>query len=206
MTGRASRIAPGKKDALILDFAGNAMRHGPVDQIEAWTPRPSERGGDAPAKSCPECETICATAVRQCPTCGYVFPFDANPKHEAHASDAPILSTDLAPRLERHAVAAVDYQYWPGRDGKLPTLKVTYRGSLMRIASEWICFEHQGYPRTKAASWWATRAITPIPSTVDEAEQRAPGELRQPVAVVVNTRPKYPEIVGYEWEARAQVA
>lgn len=206
MVGRASRIAPGKINALILDFAGNTMRHGPVDQIEAWTPRLSEKDGDAPSKACPECDTIVATAVRMCPTCGYEFQFEVK-HHEARASDAPILSTDLTPRIERHAVTAVDYQYWPGRDGKLPTLKVTYRGPLMRIASEWICIEHQGYPRTKAATWWATRAPgTKIPATVDEAEQRAPTELRAPLAVVVNTRPKYPEIVGYEWEKRADAA
>lgn len=203
MIGRGSRIAPDKESCLVLDFAGNAMRHGPVDQIEAWTPRPSERGGEAPAKSCPECETICATAVRTCPTCGYVFPFDANPKHEAHASDAPILSTDLAPRLERHEVTAVEYSYWPGRDGKPPTLRVDYRGPLMRIASEWVCFEHIGYARNKAVGWWAMRSANlpgeRIPATIDEAEQRAKTELRRPLAITIDTRPKYPEIRGYEW-------
>jgi DNA repair protein RadD len=205
MVGRGSRIAPGKANCLILDFAGNAMRHGPVDQIEAWTPRPSERG-DAPSKTCPDCETICATAVRICPECGYQFPFDETPKHEAHASNAPILSTDIAPVIERHPVVSVDYQYHEGRDGKRPTLKVTYRGPLMRIASEWICFEHEGYARSKAVAWWVLRAPgTPVPSTIDEAEQRAPDEVRKPVAIRVNTRPKYPEIVGYEWQEQTDV-
>lgn len=199
MVGRGSRIAPGKQDCLVLDFAGNTMRHGPVDQIEAWTPRPSEGDGTAPSKTCPECQTITAAAVRVCPTCGYEFPFEAK-HHETHASDAPILSTDFAPRLERHEVRYVDYEYWPGRDGKLPTLKITYRGPLMRIASEWVCIEHAGYARSKAVAWWALRAPgTAVPATVDEAEQRAPLELRRPAAIIINTRPKYPEITGYEW-------
>lgn len=208
MVGRASRIAPGKDNALILDFAGNTMRHGPVDQIEAWTPRPSEGGGEPPSKACPDCETIVATAVRVCPECGYQFPFEAK-KHEAVASSAPILSTDLAPRLERHEVTRVEYAYWPGRSGKLPTLRVTYYGPMMRIASEWVCFEHVGYARSKAVGWWAIR--TPhaapgatIPSTIDEAERRAPAELRIPSAIIVDTRPKFPEITGYEWPQQEQ--
>lgn len=208
MVGRGSRIAPGKDSCLVLDFAGNTMRHGPVDQIEAWTPRPSEGGGEAPSKACPDCETIVATAVRVCPECGYQFPFETK-KHEAVASSAPILSTDFAPRLERHEVHRVKYDFWPGRDGKLPTLRVTYYGPMMRIASEWVCFEHVGYARSKAVGWWAIR--TPhaapgatIPSTIDEAERRAPAELRIPSAIIVDTRPKFPEITGYEWPQQEQ--
>ena len=33
MAGRGMRVAPGKDDCLVLDFAGNVMRHGPVDAI-----------------------------------------------------------------------------------------------------------------------------------------------------------------------------
>lgn len=198
MVGRASRIAPGKQDALILDFAGNTMRHGPVDQIEAWTPRASERG-DAPSKTCPDCETIVATAVRECPECGYLFPFDDKPKHEARASNAPILSSDTKPIIERFDVANVTYQAWQGRNSPTLTLRVDYQGNLMRIASEWVCFEHTGYARDKAVAWWATRAPgTSIPKTVNEALSRK-HELRKPTAIDVDTRLKYPEIKGYVW-------
>jgi len=33
MVGRSFRMCPGKRDALILDFGGNVLRHGPVDSI-----------------------------------------------------------------------------------------------------------------------------------------------------------------------------
>ena len=33
MCGRGFRLHPGKTDCLVLDFGGNAVRHGPVDQI-----------------------------------------------------------------------------------------------------------------------------------------------------------------------------
>jgi DNA repair protein RadD len=198
MAGRGSRIAPGKADCLILDFAGNAMRHGPVDQIKAWRPAPPS-GGPAPFKTCPTCETVCATAVRQCPTCGYQFPFDEHAKHAAHASEAPILSTDVAPIIERHAVHSVECRHWPSRSGGPDTLRVDYRGPFMRIASEWVCLEHQGYARAKAVTWWLRRAPgSVVPKSVEEAAARA-HELRHPAFIEVNTRPKFPEIVGYDW-------
>ena len=201
MVGRASRIAPGKEDALILDFAGNTLRHGPVDQIEAWSPRAHERG-EAPSKTCPECDTIVATAVRECPECGYLFPFDETPKHEARASDAPILSTDLPrPKIERHPVTRVLYREWEGRSS-VPTMRVDYAGPMMRIASEWLCFEHHGYPRQKAMQWWVLRAPgTMIPSTVAEAVSRS-RELTEPTAITINASLKYPEIIDYEFRTR----
>jgi len=201
MCGRGSRIAPGKTDCLILDFAGNALRHGPVDQVRAWTPPPPS-GAPAPFKTCPKCESVCATAVRECPTCGYAFPFDEHAKHAAEASYAPILSTDAAPILETHPVHSVEYRHWPSRSGGPPTLRVDYRGPFMRIASEWVCLEHQGYARIKAVAWWMRRAaMAPgdaVPRTIDEALEQT-DRLAQPSAITVNIRPKYPEVIGYDW-------
>ena len=35
MAGRGTRLAPGKDNCLVLDFAGNVARHGPVDAVDA---------------------------------------------------------------------------------------------------------------------------------------------------------------------------
>ena len=200
MAGRGLRKSVDKENCLVLDFAGNTLRHGPVDQIKAWIPKPNQNGPQvAPTRTCPTCQTILATAIRVCPECGYSFPVDLNPPHAAQAVDAPILSTDLTPRLERHPVHGVHYQQWPGRHGNPPTLRVDYRGPYMRIASEWICLEHGGMARAKAASWWAQRAPgTRIPATIDEALARQ-ASLRRPAAIHVNVAKKYPEITGYDW-------
>jgi len=200
MVGRGSRRAPDKENCLVLDFAGNTVRHGPVDQVKAWIPRPNQNGPQAaPTRACPECQTLLAVAIRVCPDCGYAFPEDLTPRHGARAADAPILSTDRAPRLERHEVHAVEYQRWPGKDGKLDTLCVSYRGPFMRIAREWVCLEHQGYARSKAVSWWAQHAPgTAVPRTLDEALERQ-DELRTPVAVYVDVSGKYPQVTGYDF-------
>jgi DNA repair protein RadD len=55
-----------KKNCLVLDFAGNVMRHGPVDQVRPW--EPTERGkGEAPSKACPDCDTITHASAKVCP-------------------------------------------------------------------------------------------------------------------------------------------
>lgn len=200
MVGRGLRVAPEKENCIVLDFANNTLRHGPVDQIKAWSPKPKDTDAQAPVKTCPECKTIVATAVRECPTCGYEFSFDEHPKHEAKASDAPLLSRDIAPRLEQHPVSAVHYHVHNSRHGGPPTLRTDYYDAFSRIASEWICFSHEGYARTKAIAWWAKRAPgTPIPRDVTEAHARQ-NELMPPAAIIIDTRPKYPEIKQHVFE------
>lgn len=82
MAGRGMRLKDGpNKDCLVLDFAGNIRRHGPVTEI---TPPKPGRGkdkkdgkkedGTPPTKDCPKCGEICATNARTCPGCGYEFP------------------------------------------------------------------------------------------------------------------------------------
>ena len=64
------------KDCLVLDFAGNVQRHGPL----AYVAPPSRKGeggsGVAPCKECPECLEIVPASTRVCPACGYEFPKD----------------------------------------------------------------------------------------------------------------------------------
>ncbi len=201
IAGRGMRIAPGKENCLVLDFAGNTLRHGPVDQVQAWIPRPKDGPSEAPSKTCPECQTITATAVRVCPTCGYQFPWDESPRHDASASTAPMMSTEAGDLIEEHTITRCAYHRHQSI-GKLPTLRVDYYSGFHRVASEWVCLEHQGYARAKAAAWWARRAPgVPVPQTVVEAiEQHVLDDLLLiPASIRINTRPKYPEIVGYGW-------
>ena len=79
------------------------------------------------------------------------------------------------------------------KPGKPASLRVTYECGLARH-SEWVCFEHTGYPREKAVSWWRRRAPhLPPPVTVDEALQQQ-DVLRQPCAIQVKPVGQYTEI------------
>ena len=66
MAGRGMRVAPGKDDCLVLDFAGNVMRHGPVDAIALPEDKKGGKGdGEAaepPARSVPAATPSCRSA------------------------------------------------------------------------------------------------------------------------------------------------
>ena len=69
--GRGMRTAPGKSNCLILDFAGNVGRHGPIDAVRVKDGRQARSPGEAPVKTCPECRTIVHAAARFCDECGF---------------------------------------------------------------------------------------------------------------------------------------
>lgn len=147
MVGRGFRLYPGKMNYLVLDFGGNVVRHGPVDQI-----RVMECGGNgngqAPAKECPECLSVVAAGYARCPDCGYEFPPPERTKHDAKASDAGILSGEIT--TTKHAVRDVFYTVHTKRgagDEAPKSMRVDYKVGWHDYKSEWVCFEHTGYAR-----------------------------------------------------------
>jgi DNA repair protein RadD len=202
--GRALRLAPGKKDALILDFARNTLRHGPIDAITSPDRSGKEMESTVLAKTCPECQTLVALAARQCPTCGHKWLFSEQPKHEASADDkTPILSTGVpAPAwLEVDGVTFHRHVKYGSLDG-LPTMRVEYRTGIS-VYREFICFEHSGYARSKAERWWqASHGAYPIPDTVDEAVMRAmEGEIACPAEIMVRLEGKFFAVVGRRFQS-----
>jgi DNA repair protein RadD len=192
MVGRGTRLAPGKENCLVLDFAGNVRRHGPIDLVR---PRRAGEagGGDAPTKVCPECDSIIALSATECPDCGYVFPA-REVKIAPTAATLPVLS----PKVQWLPVHGVSYSRHD-KLGGLPSLKVTYSCGLTSY-SEWVCIEHQGYARQKAAEWWRKRAPgCPVPLTVDQAIAEA-ALLARPSAISVRPSGRYVEISGHRFD------
>jgi DNA repair protein RadD len=189
MCGRGTRLAEGKEDCLVLDFAGNTARHGPLDMVDGRKD-PKEGEGDAPIKVCPECQTINHAAVRCCAACGHEFP-PPEVKITARAASNALLSTQLLP--EWCDVTNVTFTAHE-KPGKPASLRVTYECGLARH-SEWVCFEHEGYPRQKAEAWWRRRSDAPIPASVASAIANTPS-LRRPLAIQVKPVGKYTEITA----------
>ena len=189
MVGRGTRLAEGKEDCLVLDFAGNTARHGPIDTVDGRRKQKGEEPGEAPIKVCPACETINHASVRLCVACGHEFPPPEIKVASKAASDA-LLSTQIqASWCDVTGITYVRHQ----KPGKPPSLRVTYECGLARH-SEWVCFEHTGYPREKAVGWWHRRAPhLPPPFTVEEALQHSE-VLRQPSAIQVKPVGQYTEI------------
>ena len=195
MAGRGTRNAPGKTNCLVLDFAGNVERHGPVDLAEG---RSKEKRGDgsAPCKVCPQCKSYVLIALPLCPDCGYEFP-PAETKIDATASFADILSDSKKPRW--HKVTHAQYALH-NKPGKPPSMRVTYFDGLITVAVEWICFQHEGYARTKAEKWWAGRMPErPCPNLVKQAILQS-GALPTPSRIWVKQDGKFSKITDYDFD------
>ena len=71
--------------------------------------------------------------------------------------------------------------------------------------SEWVCFEHDGYPRYKAECWWRQRSNEPVPETAEAAVELAEmGALAPTLAVTVQRTPgeRFDRIVAYRLGAK----
>jgi DNA repair protein RadD len=199
MIGRGTRNAPGKTNALVLDFGRNIERFGPIDALAVQGGRPKDDAepGEAPVKVCPDCNSYVLIACTKCEECGHEFPPPA-PKVQPKAAKAAILSDEVEPEW-----LPVNYVYYAehAKVGKPTSLRVDYRCGLKRF-SEWICLEHTGYARQKALFWWRTRALpTVAPATVAEALTRQ-HEIRPVEAIQVVREGKYERVLA----ARFKVA
>lgn len=84
--GRGLRVKPDGRRAIILDHAGNSLRHGLPDEPRAWSledektkrKRPSGQG----IKICPACFAAIIPQARICPECGFQFVIETEvPEH-----------------------------------------------------------------------------------------------------------------------------
>ena len=206
MAGRGLRLSPetGKKDCLVLDYAGCIERHGPLDMIQVREPGHGPKREGPLAKECPECRTLVHPAVMVCPQCGYQWPRPERDDISDRASRLGILSGDYED--EEVQVRAVSYAYHVKRDAKpgdLPTMRVTYAEDLLHQYSEWLCVQHTGFPRTKFCNWWKRRSGGgEPPDTVAEAVELArEGGLLVPETITVRhvAGERYTRIVGYRF-------
>ena len=173
MVGRGTRKAEGKRDCLILDFAQNVYRHGPVDRVSVATKGNGDaqvgvKVGSVLAKPCPECNELNPLAVKACVVCGYDFPQPRpEAKHATSADAVPILSGALSwlPVINVHMRKHAKF----GNPDAPPTLCVEYLSGLS-VYSDYVAFEHRGQARSFAEGFWfAFGGDAPVPITVDEA-------------------------------------
>lgn len=196
--GRLASIAASpKQNCLVLDFAGNTRRLGPVNDPVI----PEKRGkgnGDAPVKICDVCMCYNPAGVRFCEQCGNEFPRHYKVKTKASTDELIASSSDIAVS-EVFEVDRVIYKQHISKNTQVPTLKVVYYCGL-RMFQEFICLEHNGWPSKKAREWWryaSADAYTPV--TIKEAMEKI-DVLRKPKRIRVWLNKDNPEVINHEYQ------
>jgi len=207
MIGRGLRLSDTKENCLVLDFAGNAMRHGPIDMLAPAAKEGKER--EVKPKMCPQCRTVVPPRTMLCPECGFAWepapPIE--PSHNAKFDpSAPILSGMREDTVyEVHGMDFYEHRKRNSPDAP-PTVRVDYHIDMLTNFSEWLCPEHTGYARTKFERWWAKHAPgCPPPQTVKDTIFLAnEGAVSMPKTIKVRTESgkKFPEIIGCTLEPR----
>lgn len=200
MCGRGTRPSPEtmKKNCLVLDFAKNTERLGPINDPVIPQPRGKGAPGVAPIRICDECGTYNHANARVCVYCGFEFPIHT--KLERSAATTDLLRSD-APQLEWFRVDRVLYtKHFKKNDPtNPPSMKVTYVCGI-RAFHEFIGLEHPNqFVNHKAKQWWRQRMKSDVaPPNVSEALHWAKN-LQAPKQIQVWCNKRYPEILGYEW-------
>ena len=184
-----------KENGLVLDFAGNIRRLGPIN--DPRIPRKKGKGtGEVPIKICDACGTYNHASVRFCcnPDCEMEFKFQTKLVSSAH-SDTPLRSD--APVIEFFNVDRIIYHRHE-KTGMPPSMKVSYYSGVRRF-TEYVCLQHSHpYARKRALDWWRQRHSIEAPETTDEALSYI-AELRVPARIRVWVNKKYPEVMACEW-------
>lgn len=202
MLGRGTRPSPGKENCLVLDFAANTRKLGPIN--DPVIPRKKgQKGGDAPVKVCPVCECYMHASVRWCTgvtkqglICTHEFVFET--KLKQGASTEELIKGDL-PIVERFRIEHITFAEYNKVD-RPPSVRVTYFCGLQKF-DEYVCIEHQNFAGVKAKRWIRDRLKdkhAPLPTTT--AQVLAMIDLfKIPSEVRVWVNKKYPEIMSFDW-------
>jgi DNA repair protein RadD len=192
MLGRGTRPSEGKNNCLVLDFAGNTLRLGPIND-PVIPKKKGKKGGVAPVRLCGGCDTYIHASLRICPHCGEEIILDV--KFRSTSGTAELIAAEEKPAVIKE-FKVIRATYKPHhKAGKPSSMKVTYYCGL-RTFSEWICLFHQGNPRRRAREWWgkASDGEVPYPEDIEEALEFS-RQLRSPNIIKVQIDLKYPEIL-----------
>lgn len=195
MAGRGLRIAEGKKDCLILDFAGNVERHGPITSIRL-PKKHGEGNGVAPSKLCPECDEILPVQAKECPECGYVFPKEEK-KYKLHDDD--IMGRDTLKELK---ISGWGWDIQKSKKTGQDMIVCSYYQNELTAQPirEYFCVYHEGYAGYKALialkNLCIEAGIESIPDDISEL-RKAP----HPKSIIVQKQGNFDRIVSKVWDA-----
>lgn len=199
MAGRGMRLKQHTDHCLVLDFAGNVRRHGPITAVEP----PSKGGGPAPTKDCPSCNEIIAAGTRVCPICEHEFEFR---EPEGPEKQPPKLYNDdimgVAPR--EMDVDSWSWRKHTSRNSGADMLAVTYYGGISKRVTEYLPVLHDSAFGVKMRALVAEMAQKAgaegwrNPDLSYTAEALSLGT--PPSRITFRRDGKYDRVIGRHWE------
>jgi len=198
--GRGTRPCEGKDNCLVLDYAGNTRRLGPINDVILPTGKTRSGKGHAPIKKCPKCNALVHLSLKECQSCGYAFPVSTN--LDDKADSLKLIATKNNREDNWIAVNRVTYiSYGKYKDGRVSkSLKVTYFCKNNITVYEWINFNSRHhYPRYRAGVWWRQRSMSTVPTTLQEALNRL-ADLTPPKFIKVRKVKNFNEITDIRFK------
>ena len=215
---RENRLAAiqqtGKLNCLVLDFATNAKRLGPINDPQIPKPPKARTCPECGAKcgskkTCPECGADCTrdTPFKLCPkcgaynhvsaktcedvACGYKFPVRVKITGSA-GSD--ILIRKNSPEIKTLDVTR-SFAAIHKKAGQPDFLVVNYFCGSNHFRA-YLNFGGKGIPRMKAVRWWRQHHNSDAPDCSHKALALF-SECREAKRLQVDTGKKWPDIMGY---------
>ncbi|MBT6049369.1 MAG: DEAD/DEAH box helicase [Candidatus Scalindua sp.] len=134
--GRGLRTTPTKNECLILDYAGNIVRNGAIDDPIVHVAGKGKAGGKM-EKECPDCGLPHHISIKKC-QCGHEFKFKTN--LETTSSQASLMKEV---RIEWYPVRKVEFSIHK-KIGKPDSIKARYYCGL-RFFDQFLCVYHGGF-------------------------------------------------------------
>jgi len=192
-------IEGGKQNCLVLDFANNAKRLGPIN--DPMIPhKKGDKEGTAPIKICENCGVYHHIKAVKCDNCGHPFQFEVKIKSKADTRELIAEYNQAIPEIETFNVSKVIYGR-KQKEGKSPYIVATYFCG-MEVFKEFVFPENYRYPKDYY-DWWRMRHKSEPPKTTAEcmtlvSELRAPRKIRVHLNRKLNGK-VFPEILSVEF-------
>ena len=191
MIGRGLRPAEGKKDCLVLDFARNIERLGPINNpfIRARTEKKASSKQQAPVRSCPGCQAYIPVQATVCPHCGQKIERNLELELKAGVLIERTFGHQPKPGRKIATVISVDYTEYKSVSGNVSFCAVytCIVGGKKRTIKKWLAFNQKktsiGY--LEAAKTWkelSCYSYKLVPLSVEEAMKRT-SELKTPLGL-----------------------
>ena len=214
--GRLAAIgASEKRDCLVLDFGGNTARLGAINDV-AIPNKKGKKGGGSLIRLCEGCGKVYLHISKvQCPECGHIHERNPEGKLNENADEKELIRKKREPKVEEppeeveFKVNFITYTEHQGKNGRPNSVLCTYHCGV-RTFTEYLCFSHDNFARTKARAVWrqrvsfTTNADKPAPDSTVEALARI-DEMRVPTKITVVVNKPFQPIVSYSFDQDLEV-